>query len=158
MTDRARSRGVMLIDLLVAVAIIGVVVLAVVPMVRTEGPLQLVSGTTMIAADIEFAQSRTLAQPSDPTIVCVRDDGSGYWLALLSDPTVPIDDPKGSRWERVFGVGTLAELDGCTIGAIGLERLPDDGPHAVVFDSFGRLGQEGDGAIRLTNDAGEQFV
>ena len=153
-----RRRGVLLIDLLVAMAIIGVVLLGVLPMMRSEGPLQLVTGSTMVATDIEYAQSRTLAHPSDPTIVVLEQDGSGYRLALLSEPEVAIDDPDGRPWVRTFGEGALADLEGCTLEGVGLIALPDDGPEAVLFDRFGRLEQEEDGAVRIVNYAGEQGV
>ncbi|GAB4552714.1 MAG: hypothetical protein Tsb0013_15080 [Phycisphaerales bacterium] len=151
-------RAILLIDLLVAMAIIGVVLLGVVPMLRSDAPLQLVAGSTMLAADIEYAQSRTLASPSDPTVVAFRDDGTGYWLARLSDPLVPIADPDGEAWDRVFGDGVAAQLGGCSLTAHNLTRLPDDGPLVIVFDSFGRLEQDDDLAGVLVNSAGEQVI
>ena len=151
-------RGVMLIDLLVAMAIIGVVLLGVLPMMRSEGPLQLVAGSSMVAADVELAQSRTLANPADPTVFVLNDDGSGYWLALLSDPLVPIVGPNGDAWDRTFGAGELADLEGCALVAEGATRLPDEGPMVVIFDGFGRLETEDDIVITLSNYAGQQVV
>ncbi len=151
-------RGVLLLDMMVAMAIIGVVALAVVPSVRSEGPLKLVAGSTMLSADIEYALSRTLASPGDPTVVVFEPDGSGYSLALLSEPLTPITDPDGEPWVRTFGVGVASQLDGCTLTRYELPSLPDGGPEVIVFDAFGRLENDGDIAITIDNYAGSQVV
>ena len=148
----------MLIDLLVAMGIIGVVLLAVMPAMRSEGPLQLVAGSSMLSADIEYAQSRTLASPSDPTIVVFGEEGDRYWLARLSDPMTPIDDPDDDPWLRVMGEGNAAQLDGCTLRTHHVPHLPEDGPEAIVFDAFGRLDAGDDIGVEIVNHVGAQPV
>lgn len=154
---RART-GILLIDLLVAMGIIGVVLLAVMPMLRSEAPLQLIAGSTMLAADIEYAQSRTLSSPSDPTIVAFSDDGTSYWLAVLSEPLEPIADPDGQPWMRTMGEGKASQLDGCTIARHELPNLPDGGPELILFDGFGRVQNDTDLALTISNHAGDQVV
>lgn len=153
-----RRRGILLIDLMVAMAIIGVVLLAVMPTIRSDGPLQLVAGSTMLSADIEYAQSRTLAEPGDPVAVVFEADGTGYWLSRVSEPLVPINDPDGEAWHRVFGEGVVKQLDGCTLERYELPSLADGGPEVIIFDAFGRLENDTDVAISIVNASGNQAV
>lgn len=157
-TPADTRKGILLIDLMVAMAIIGVVLLAVMPTIRSEGPLQLVAGSTMLAADVEYAQSRTLSDPSDPVVVVFDPDGTTYWLAHLSDHVTPIDDPDGDPWVRVMGEGAADQLDGCTLARYELPSLPDDGPEVIIYDEFGRLETDNDLAIGIVNSTGEQVV
>ncbi len=156
---RARTasarRGVLLIDLLVAMAIIGVVLLAALPSVRSDEPLRLVAGATTVAADIEYAQALTLASPAEPVVVVFDDSGTSYWLALSDDPQTPIEAPAGGAWVRDF---TGGDMQGVTLARTRVARMPDDGPAVIAFDAFGRLTQSSDLALTLANTAGEQVV
>jgi hypothetical protein len=152
-------RGVALIDLMVAMAIIGVVLLAVIPSTRSEEPLKLVSATTMIAADVEYAQSLTLASPSQPTVVVFDAPGGRYWLAEGLAPDTPIESPStGEPWMRAIGEGALLQLAGTALDTHNVGWIHDDGTLRLEFDAFGRLNQSGDLAIEVSNTSGSMFV
>lgn len=143
----------MLIDLAITLVIIGIVVLAVVPVVRPEEHVKLIASSSILAADLEFAQSATLASPGDPTVVRFDAENARYWLALRSDPETPIPRPDSSEpYEVTFGEGENHNLWGL---AVTLADVPDD---MVVFDAFGRVAQEADPSITLSGEAGEVRV
>jgi Tfp pilus assembly protein FimT len=145
-------RGVLLVDLLVSLAVLGIILLAVIPAVRPEEPMRLIAASTILASDIEFAQSATLATPQDPTIVRFDPDAGHYWLARASEPETPIDRPGGGPYEVIFGSGDAETLIGVTLAT---ESITDD---TVTYDAFGRLVQLSNAVVRLSNDAGDIVV
>lgn len=145
-----RRRGVLLIDLAITLAIIGIVLLAVVPVVRPEEHVKLIAASSILAADIEYAQSATLANPGDPTVVRFDAEGARYWLALQSDPETPIMRPDSNDpYDVTFGAGDHDDLWGLTVS---LANVADS---TITFDAFGRVTQADDPAILLSGEAGD---
>lgn len=145
--------GFALIDILCAVGIIGILVAAALPMLQDEAPMQLIAGSTIVAADVEYAQSATLADPGRPVAFVVDADAGRYWLALTTSITTPIDRPDGSGpYDVTLGVGDAASLEGVAID----ERGGDRG--AIIFDSFGRLSSLDDASVWLGNGSGWMVV
>jgi len=149
----ARRRGFTLIDLLITCAVIGIVLVAVVPSLNNDDALRIVAAGNVLTADLEYAQSATLAHPADPTVVRFHEKGAGYWLALASAPEVPIKRPGSEEdYMVVFGEGGASVLIGVTADA---SLVPD---LTIAFDSFGRLSAPGDAVVRLTNATGSMDV
>lgn len=147
------ARAFTLIDLLLTVVVIGVVAAAAVPALTPEEHLRLQSAAIVLTADLEYAQSATIAEPADPTVIRLREDGLGYWLALESEPDTPIAIPgSGEPYELTFGEGRGAQLGGVFIG------LGTDDPTTLTFDPFGRLNGGADVSVRLTNLSGDLIV
>lgn len=147
--ERERRRGMLLIDIMITLAVLGIVLLAVLPSTRPEEHVKLVGVASMLAADVEYAQSATLADPGEPTVVVFRADGTGYRLASASDPATAIDRPgDDDPWEVTFGEGELRPFGGVTIRATDIEG------DVLEFDGFGRLTQELDGVVRVSGAAG----
>lgn len=150
---RRRRRGVLLIDLAITLAIIGIVLLAVVPTVRPEEHVKLIASSSILAADIEYAQSATLASPADPTVVRFDPNAARYWLALASEPDVPIARPgSGDPYDVTFGQGAAHDLWGLTI------TLTDVTDATIRFDAFGRVAQAEDPLVTLSGEAGSVLV
>lgn len=148
-----RGRGVVLIDVVMMLAVLGIVVLAVIPGAHPGESMRLVAASTVLASDVEFAQSATLARPADPTIVRFDSEGGRYWLALASDPETPILRPDGvEAYEVEFGFGAYRDLWGIALDVQGM----DD--ETLMFDAMGRLVVSSDGVIRLGNSTGELAV
>jgi Tfp pilus assembly protein FimT len=148
-----RDRGVVLIDVVMMLAVLGIVLLAVMPSAHPGESMKLVAATTILASDLEFAQSATLARPADPTIVRFDPEGTRYWLALASEPDTPILRPDGVEpYEVEFGVGAHRDLWGINLEIQGI----DD--QTLTFDPMGRLVSSSNGVIRFGNDTGELAV
>ncbi len=148
-----RRRGFTLIDLLITCAVIGIVLVAVVPSLNNDDGLRIVAAGNVLTADLEYAQSATLANPADPTVVRFQEKGSGYWLALASAPDVPIKRPGSDDDYLVeFGAGDASVLIGVTADA---STVPD---LTIAYDEFGRLSAPSDAVVRLTNITGSMDV
>jgi len=152
-THPPRRRGTTLIDLLMTVAVIGIVVVAIAPTLSPSDPVRLVAAGTLLVSDIEYAQSATLANPSDPTVVRFDDKGAGYWLALASDPDQPIPRPgDGAEYRIYFGVGAAETLPGVSLDASSIPDL------TLTFDAFGRLNTLQNQTLSVINETGTMTV
>lgn len=151
MTEAAR-RGLTLLDVMLTVAILAIIAAVAAPSLRPNDSLKLISAATILTADLEFAQSATLEDPSDPTLVRVDIEEERYWLAKASAPETPITRSNGEAYSVQFGAGSSQYLDG-----IGLDTkdLADD---AVTFDAFGRLTASEDVILTLTSPTGSLEV
>lgn len=145
---RRTRRAFTLLDLLLTIAILAIISTIAAPSLRPNDSLKLISAATILTADLEFAQSATLEDPADPTILRVDTKEGRYWLAKASDAETPVLRANGTAYEVDFGAGSSQYLDG-----IGIEckELPDD---AVVFDAFGRLTLSDDIVLNLTSPTG----
>lgn len=131
-----------LIDLLMTITVIGIVIAAIAPTLAPQNPVRLIAAGALVVSDIEYAQSATLANPADPTVVRFDTKGLGYWLALESDPDQPIMRPGTTDEYRItFGEGLAASLDGISVDAAS---IPD---FTVTFDAFGRLSTPGNQSV-----------
>ena len=148
-----QRRGFTLIDLMVALAVLALLTVTVMPTSTQEGGMKLVSAATILATDIEYAQSATLANPEDHTAVIFDADGGGYYLALVSDPLVPIARPGGSgdSYAVRFGEGRALTLDG-----VGVQEGALVEP--IEFDAFGSLMGNEDRTITLFTSLGVMDV
>lgn len=143
----------MLVDLAISLLIIGIFLMAVIPTVRPEEHVSLIAASSVLAADIEYAQSATLAAPGDPTVVRFGLDGDRYWLALASDPETPIPRPNSSDpYETVFGEGNAENLWSLSFSLVDVQDA------TIEFDAFGRLTQAEDPRVGLTNESGTLVV
>lgn len=153
---RCRSRrGITFIDTMMAVALLAVLVLIALPAIGPDQPLRVISAATVLASDIEFAQSASLASPSDPVVVRFDQDGGRYWLALASSPETPIPRPgrpAGTPYLVQFGAGDALYLAGVSCATANIQ----DG--LLAFDAFGRLDQLGDASVTLSNESGSATV
>jgi hypothetical protein len=146
-------RGVLLIDLAITIALIGIIVVAVIPTVRPEEHVKLIAASSILASDIEYAQSASLAAPGDPIVVRFDVAQARYWLALQSEPDSPIMRPNSDdAYEVVYGEGAADDLWGLSIA---LTNVIDA---TITFDAFGRATQADDPAITLANEAGDVRV
>lgn len=139
-----RRAGFTLTEMLIVVALMGVVAMAILPNATADGTIRLVSAVNMLIADIEYAQSLSLEEPDDPILFRIDEPNEQYWLARASDPDTPIDTPNGEPYLVTFGPGGDATFPGITVD------LVDEGED-VAFDKFGRLNVPGDRTIRLTS-------
>lgn len=149
----AARPGFTFIDLMMTIAVMGLLAAMVAPALSPEEPLRLVNASTMLASDLEFAQSATLAAPGDVTIVKFDPAAPRYWLALASAPDTPITRPYSTNpYEVAFGAGVGEHLTGV---AITLTNAPGN---TITFDAFGRLTQTTNAGVKLSNTSGQMTV
>jgi Tfp pilus assembly protein FimT len=126
--------GFTLIDLMVTLTVIVVVAAMVIPRFRDDTRLRLIAASHVLASDIELAQTLTIANPVDPTVVRFKPGTGEYWLAYADTPDDPIDRadvPGGYR--VVFGQGEAASAAGVTIA------VTDIGDDTLAFNAQGGI-------------------
>lgn len=124
-------RGVTLAELMMVLAIMAIASSAILPLVGAESTSRLRAAAELLAADIEDVQARSLAAPRAPICLLVDEGGTGWRLALVSDPGTPIPDASGRPRARTFGHDVLA---GCEELELVVSELPDEG---LRFDDQG---------------------
>lgn len=145
-----RATGFTLIELLISLAVLGIVMFAVLPRGAPDEPMRLLAAGSVLAADLEYAQSATLANPQQPIVVKFDSKGFGYWLAPAEEPDSPINRPNSSEpYTVTFGMGNAEVLEGVWIDP---SVLPED--YTIEYDAFGRLTIFTDVRVKLLNSAG----
>jgi len=145
-------RGFTFVELMISAALLALAATIALPALRPDDPLKVIGAATMLASDIEFAQSATLASPADPTVVRFSATEPRYWLALASAPEIPIVRANGEAYEVHFGVGDAQFLQGMSVG------LLDAPGGTITFDAFGRLTQSIDARATVGNGSGALVV
>lgn len=146
-------RAFTLIEIMIAMVVVAIVAFAVIPALAPEEGVKLVSASHMLAGDLEYAQSASLATPADPVVVVFDPESPRYWLAHKSDPATPLERP-GSGAPYVVEMGQdLAQA----LGGVGFE-VGNVADATIPYDAFGRLDQLADAFVRVHNDSGELFV
>lgn len=141
-------RAVTLMEVMIVTLVISIAAVVVIPSASGNDPVTIRAASANLAADIEYAQAATVANPADPTVVVFDAPQNRYFVALASAPSVPIDRP-GAPAGAKFDV-RLADLP----GADGLDLLVQGVGSHLRFDALGRLAQASDIVITFANPAG----
>jgi len=153
---KPRRRAFTLLELLIAVTILAILSAMAVSGLTPNDGARLSGAAALIASDLEFAQSLSIANPDDLAAVRFNPDavgGATYWVALASDPSTPIDRPETEEPYLVqFGQGDAAQLTGVNLALTGATD------QTLVFDQFGRLTTTDEVTLTLSNAAGTREV
>jgi len=134
--------------MMIVIVIIGIIVTLVVPAVGTLGATRLIAAGRLLAADIEYAQSESIARPDDPRLIKLDQANNSYWIAAASDVNTPINDPASQGSFLVqFGTGRAYQLGGVTISSFSL-----NGNDELHFDGLGQPDQTTVASIVLASD------
>lgn len=144
-----RRRAFTLTDLMMTIAVIGIVAAVAIPSTAPSARARLRGGAMLLGSDIEYAQTLSLASPMDPAMVVFADDGRSYWIAHESDPATAVEAPGAEEgpYRVELGSGRAALLFDCTMQVTG---APEG---RLVFDEFARPLAPGDVRIVITNPA-----
>ena len=136
--------GFTLVNLAVSVAVIAVLAGMVMVSLEPDERARVLGATQLLAADIEYAQALSLAEPGDPVIVRLDPVNDGYWLERTSTPNTPISRSNGTAFIVIFGEGDAAPF-------VGVDLAVSSGAtdNSVVFDGFGRLTELSDAVLAV---------
>lgn len=120
MTHHTR-RGFTLFELIVTVSIMAMVSLLILPSAGSENLVRLNAAERLIRSDIELVQLLSIASPGDPAVLVLDTDGDRYWIALQSDPALPIiRKSTGEPYIVVFGEGLAETAQGVDLTTSGI--------------------------------------
>jgi len=143
-----------LIDMMVTTAIMAIIAATVIPVTSSNARTITLAATRQLIADIQYAQLRSITQPSNPTRVVIAQGGGSYWLAEADTPNTPIALPEGAvgagdPYKVVFGGYRGVNLDGVTVAFTNKEYS------VLVFDEYGRLTSAGNVPLRVAFGSSE---
>lgn len=135
-----------MIEIMIVVAVVAIISAAAVPMLRATEHTKLRSAASVILADLEFAQSESIANPATPRSV-VFSTSTNTWSVITGSPpgttvTNPIDK---QPYSTKFGTGRAASLAGVTIGSVSLGT-----GGAVQFGGLGQTNLTNTGTVTLS--------
>lgn len=142
-----RRRAYTLTELMVVVAIASIVFVTAMPDNDAVIEEERRGFTEKFQADLGYARSQTITDPSDPVIVKLSPMTNEYWLARKSTPTTPILHPVIRKPFRVkVGPGTSRFSHVELVGAgFGDEQ-------AIEFASTGSLKDDTTPVVRISVD------
>lgn len=151
MSESRRRRAFTLVELLIALAILAVAIGLAVPTLQPNDRARLIAGASLIASDLEYAQSLSISTPDDLAMIRFNPgapEGPTHWVAHESATESPILKPYvGTPYLVTLGQGAASELTGLSLSLIGAADR-------IAFDEFGRSLASGTVRVRLTNGSG----
>lgn len=142
-----------LMELMVVVVIAAILFVASVPdsdAVTKEGVRQF---TEKLEADLSYARTLTIADPSDSTILKMDPDTNRYWLAKESAPDTPIANPSTKK-PFIVQTGNGSKAQGA-LKRLEIVATAFAGDQILKFNSIGTLDQQSDAIVRVK--VGETF-
>ena len=115
------------------------------PRLGDSNVTRLSEAAKLLAADLAYAQSESMAHADDPRLVVFDTTAHAYRIAPTSEPDTPITNPVGGLpYVTTFGQGRARQLQGVTIQGHSL-----DGDDRVAFGIYGQLDQATDATVTL---------
>lgn len=126
------TRGFTILELLIALLIVVIMAGMAIDMFGGSRHERVDAGVSLLEADMGYARSLAIARPSDPVMVRLAADGSGYHVARASAPDTALTGPNGPLRVR-FGQGRAETAAGLSIASNGSRDLRF-GPFGGVMD------------------------
>jgi prepilin-type N-terminal cleavage/methylation domain-containing protein len=148
----SRPRAFTLVELLIVLAMTGIIVGLVLPTLGDSRMLRLRAAARMLAADLEFAQSESIAHPDNLRLVKFDTSTTPhrYWVAASSAPDTPLADPSNQQpLLNVFGSGRASGT-----GGVMLQSVNVGGAGVLKFDAYGSPDQTTDATVQLSIQVG----
>lgn len=145
----AVRRAYTLIELLIVIVLITIAFGLTLPTIGDSKELRLREAARLLAADIEFAQSESIAHPgdNDRRVVAFDTTNNRYWIAPRSDTSVAAavtDIVIQAPFVVQFGAGRAASLHGVTLQSVSVGTNDE-----LRLDPYGVPEQGSDATVTL---------
>lgn len=139
-----------MLELMIVVAILGIIGAIAVPMFSATDATRLTAAASVLAADIDAARAESIAH-SDDTRLLVFDNNDLTWhIAVASDTTTPINRTDSSLpYSRTLGSSALKQLRGVTVDSYSLDAASETSDNKLGFGIYGQTDQTTDATITL---------
>jgi prepilin-type N-terminal cleavage/methylation domain-containing protein len=127
-----RSRGFTILELLIVLLIVVIMAGMAIDMFGGNRYERVDAGVSLLEADMGYARSLAIGSPSDPVMVRIAVDGTGYHVARASAPDTALTGPNGPLRVR-FGEGRAETAAGVALTSTGSRDLRF-GPFGGVMD------------------------
>lgn len=136
-------RGYTLVEVMMVVVVAAILFIAAMPDQSVAESQRGRNFATRIESDIAYAQNRSIADPTDPTVLRVDPVNNKYWLAKQSDTTAPIAH---HRTGDSYVVETTNTRDFRGVDIVGVDFNGDD---TLQFDGSGTIDQDVNALIQI---------
>jgi prepilin-type N-terminal cleavage/methylation domain-containing protein len=146
------GRGVTMLEMMIVVAVLGIIGALVVPMFSATDATRLTSAANVLAADIDAARAESIAHAEDTRVIVFDADTVTWHIAATSDPSTPINNPDtGLPYSRSFGTSALQQLEGVTVRSYALDTASETNDNKLGFGIYGQTDQTTDATITLAS-------
>ena len=145
--------GFTIIELLMSLSVLAILAALAVPLAGDSDSLRLDAAQRLLSSDIEHTQILAITHPQDAYALVIHDEGSGWHIALTSDPQTPVlesvtEDPL----LLTFGEGRGSSAVGVVVATNSFNNI-------IAFDSNGGLTDFAlETKITLTSGATESVI
>jgi len=148
------KRGVSMLELMIVVAVLGIVGAIALPMFSGTDATRLSAAARVLAADLDAARAESIAHGEDLRFVVFDPDAVTWHIAAASDTTAPINHADtGQPYTRTLGRGALRQLDGVTVSTYSLDRASETNDDKLGFGLYGQTDQANDATITFAAGA-----
>lgn len=135
-----------MIEIMIVVAVIAILSAAAVPMLSATEHTKLRSAASIVLADLEFAQTESIANPATPRSVVFTTSTSTWNIITGTAPGTTVTNPIDKQpYSTKFGIGRAASLSGVTISSVSLGT-----GNAVQFGGLGQTNLTNTGTVTLS--------
>eukprot|EP00752_Nemacystus_decipiens_P016719 g14957.t1 len=145
-------RGVSLLEMMIVVAVLGIIGALAVPMFSATDATRLTSAASVLAADLDAARAESISHSEDPRYIVFDNDDRTWHLAADSDTATPINRPdSGMPYSRTLGTSDLQQLLGVTVDSYDLDTSSETNDNKLGFGIYGQTDQASDATITLAS-------
>jgi len=152
-SQSADRRAFTLLEMLVTVILMAIAASMIVPMLASNDSSYVSAGVGLIVADLDFAQSSAINDPSDNIVVHFDSAAGRWWITQESTPETILTMSNGEPYDTTMGVGRAETASNVAF------TIADAVNDEIVYDPFGRLVQTVNPTITVTSgSASSQIV
>jgi prepilin-type N-terminal cleavage/methylation domain-containing protein len=130
-----RRTGFTLVEFMMSIAVLAILAALAVPLVGDSDALRLDAAERLLTSDLEHTQILAITHPDNAYGLVIHDDGSGWHIALISDPQTPVleiisEDPL----TLTIGEGRGRPADGVVISTNAVDNIIPFDPNGGLAD------------------------
>lgn len=135
---RRSAAGYTLAELIIVVAIIGMIGYLALPYATNVRSPRLKTAASVLAADLEFCQSQNINDSAKQYVMVFNVSSNAYSMCLSTSNTTPVSHPGDSQpYTNDFSTGRNNPLTGVTLQSV--TNVPTtNGKVILAFDCYGR--------------------
>jgi len=141
---RAEMGAFTLVEMIIVLSVAAIAAALVVPSLGQTAGSRVHEAARLMAADMAFARSASIAHADQPRVVALAPDADGYYIATSHDPNQPIERSTGKPYRVTFGQGRAR-----TLAEVKIHEAKLGGDRKLQFGKYGQTDQAEAATITL---------
>ncbi|MFW5681483.1 MAG: pilus assembly FimT family protein [Phycisphaeraceae bacterium] len=140
MRSRRSRSAFTLVEILIVVAILGIVSAIALPTLSGTAESKLRGAARMLVADLSVAQAQSMTDGENLRVVVFDTDDNAYRIAIAGSPETAIQDPiRKQPYLNRFGEGRASHLAGVEIDSVDFDDADGDDLPELAYQLYGNL-------------------